>query len=57
MNIPEIKDLMKIIETLRFNRNNLCQSEKDALLKKAFDNALIAILTVVENIAKQEQSK
>lgn len=57
MNIAQLKDLMKIMETLRFTRNNLCLNEKDTALKKAFDNALIAILAVVENTTKQEQSK
>lgn len=52
-NLTEIKELTKIIENLKVNRNGTC-SEKDIMLKKAYDNAIIALLAVIENTAKQE---
>lgn len=52
-NLSEIKELTRIIENLKVNRNVSC-TNNDITLKKAYDNALIALLALIEHIAKQE---
>ena len=55
-NLTEIKELTKIIENLKVTRN-VSYTNNDITLKKAYDNALIALLALIEHIAKQEVAK
>lgn len=45
-NLSEIKELTRIIENLKVNRNVSC-TNNDITLKKAYDNALIALLALI----------
>lgn len=47
-----MKQMVKIVDNLKYCRNNTCLKQEDAELKKAFDGALIAVLAVLECIAQ-----